>query len=116
MATIEVPHRVPPHRRPTMTSDMMSEPFTRDQVIAACRALGLDPRRVVDLRIEPRRVTVVTAEPVLPIRRVTTVHPILAGGRHPTKISDNPKAPDLCPKCRPDKPRTDVGLFGGEQS
>ena len=58
----------------------MSEPFTRDQVIAACRALGLDPRRVVDLRIEPRRVTVVTAEPVLPIRRVTTVHPIATDG------------------------------------
>lgn len=65
----------------------MSEPFTRDQVIAACRALGLDPRRVVDLRIEPRRVTVVTAEPVLPIRRVTTVHPIATDGEV-AKIDD----------------------------
>ena len=34
----------------------------------------------VDLRIEPRWVIVVTAEPVLPIRRVTTVHPIATDG------------------------------------
>ena len=39
----------------------------------------------------------------------------LADGRHPTKISGDPKSRDLCPKCRPDKPRTDVGLLGGEQ-
>ena len=40
----------------------------------------------------------------------------LADGRHPTKISGDPKSRDLCPKCRPDRPRPDVGLLGGEQS
>ena len=39
----------------------------------------------------------------------------LADGRHPTKISGDPKSRDLCSKCRSDKPRADVGLFGGEQ-
>lgn len=38
----------------------------------------------------------------------------LAGGRHPTKISDNPKAPDLCPTCNPNKPPTNVGLLAQE--
>ena len=40
----------------------------------------------------------------------------LAGGRHPNKISADPRALDLCPGCNPTKPRADVGLFGGEQS
>lgn len=42
--------------------------------------------------------------------------PYLAGGEHPTKRSNDVDAPDLCPACRPDKPRPDVGLFakGGQ--
>ena len=38
----------------------------------------------------------------------------LAGGRHPTKVSANPKERDECPACRPDKPKADDGLFAEE--
>lgn len=34
----------------------------------------------------------------------------LAGGRHPTKRSNEHSAPDLCDECRPDKPKP-AGLF-----
>ena len=34
----------------------------------------------------------------------------MAGGRHPD-ASNDPKRPDECPDCRPDKPKADEGLF-----
>ena len=34
----------------------------------------------------------------------------MAGGRHPD-ASNDPKRPDECPDCRPDKPKADGGLF-----
>ena len=37
----------------------------------------------------------------------------MAGGRHPD-ASNDPKRPDECPDCRPDKPRADEGLFALE--
>lgn len=35
----------------------------------------------------------------------------LAGGAHPAKRSGDKDARDLCPVCRPDRPKADVGLF-----
>lgn len=34
----------------------------------------------------------------------------MAAGRHPD-ASNDPKRPDECPDCRPDKPKADEGLF-----
>ena len=34
----------------------------------------------------------------------------MADGRHPD-ASNDPKRPDECPECRPDKPKADEGLF-----
>ena len=34
----------------------------------------------------------------------------MAGGRHPD-ASNDPKMPDECPECRPDKPKAAEGLF-----
>lgn len=35
----------------------------------------------------------------------------LAGGQHPTKRSNDPRARDLCPDCRPQPPTPDGALI-----